>query len=284
MTDSGHQTRSPSVPEGLRDAQRGIHSSAEPRRRFDEASIYSESELGENSSAGLRILIVYDCLFPWSIGGAERWYRALAERLAANGHLVTYLTLRQWPPGNEPAIPGVRVIAVGPSLELYAGARRRLWPPLRFGLGVLWHLIRRRRAYDVVHTAAFPYWPLLAAAAVRPRGRYRLLVDWWEVWTAAYWRHYAGRVTGTIGWLVQRACVRLTPHAFCFSQLHARRLMAEGLRQPPTLLHGVYPGPTAPAAPGAHRHWVSAERMQAPGRSTPEMMVRYAGRLIPEKR
>ena len=24
---------------------------------------------------------MYDCLFPWTVGGAERWYRALAERL-----------------------------------------------------------------------------------------------------------------------------------------------------------------------------------------------------------
>ncbi|MEA2192962.1 MAG: hypothetical protein QOI73_3083, partial [Solirubrobacteraceae bacterium] len=41
----------------------------------------------------MRILIVYDCLFPYTIGGGERWYRNLAERLVADGHEVTYLTL-----------------------------------------------------------------------------------------------------------------------------------------------------------------------------------------------
>ena len=30
---------------------------------------------------------------------------------------------------------------------------------------MLWHLIRRGRQYDVVHTASFPYFSLLAAAA-----------------------------------------------------------------------------------------------------------------------
>ena len=33
---------------------------------------------------------------PHTVGGGERWYRNVAERLAADGHEVTYLTLRQW--------------------------------------------------------------------------------------------------------------------------------------------------------------------------------------------
>ena len=37
----------------------------------------------------MRVCLVYDCLFPWTYGGAERWYRNLAERLAAEGHEVT---------------------------------------------------------------------------------------------------------------------------------------------------------------------------------------------------
>ena len=43
----------------------------------------------------MKIAIVYDCLFPNTVGGAERWYRNLAERLGAS-HSVTYLTRRQW--------------------------------------------------------------------------------------------------------------------------------------------------------------------------------------------
>ena len=39
--------------------------------------------------------------------------------------------------------------------------RRRILPPLVFGLGVLWHLIRHGRRYDVVHTRLVPV--LLAA-------------------------------------------------------------------------------------------------------------------------
>ena len=57
----------------------------------------------------MRVCLVYDCLFPYTVGGAERWYRNLGERLAADGHEVTYLTLRQWDRGTDPGVPGVEV-------------------------------------------------------------------------------------------------------------------------------------------------------------------------------
>ena len=68
----------------------------------------------------MRICLVYDCLFPHTVGGAERWYRSLGERLAADGHEVSYLTLRQWDRGVDPGVPGVDVRAVGPRMALYS--------------------------------------------------------------------------------------------------------------------------------------------------------------------
>ena len=119
----------------------------------------------------MRICLVYDCLFPYTVGGAERWYRNLGERLAADGHDVSYLTLRQWGRGGRGEVDGVRVVPVGPRLALYTGdGRRRITPPVVFGLGVLWHLLRHGRDYDVVHTASFPYFSLLAAGLLRRPG------------------------------------------------------------------------------------------------------------------
>jgi hypothetical protein len=50
----------------------------------------------------VRICIVYDCLYPHTVGGAERWYRNVALRLAEDGHEVTYLTMRQWDAAGGP--------------------------------------------------------------------------------------------------------------------------------------------------------------------------------------
>ena len=37
----------------------------------------------------MRVCLVYDCLYPYTIGGAERWYRGLADGLVEHGHSVT---------------------------------------------------------------------------------------------------------------------------------------------------------------------------------------------------
>jgi len=215
----------------------------------------------------VRVCIVYDCLYPYTIGGAERWYRNLGERLAADGHDVTFLTLRQWERGEEPSVPGARVVAAGPRMALYtARGRRRLLPPLVFGAGVFVHLLRRGRRYDVVHTASFPYFSLLAASWARRPGRFRFVVDWHEVWTREYWSEYLGGLSGLIGWRVQERCLRVQQRAFCFSKLHERRLRELGLTGELTRLEGQYDGPVA----------------DEPRRARPVAV--FAGRLIPEKR
>jgi len=216
----------------------------------------------------MRICVVYDCLFPYTVGGAERWYRNLGERLAAEGHEVTYLTLRQWPRGQRGEVAGVRVVTAGPRMELYAeGGRRRILPPLAFGAGVLWHLLRHGGRYHVVHTASFPYFSLLAAALVRPLRRFRLVVDWHELWSRDYWLEYLGPVGGRIGLAVQSLCLRVPQRAFCFSQLHARRLRESGVNGELAVLEGEYAGSLEPHDP------VPAEPV-----------VVFAGRHIPEKR
>jgi glycosyltransferase involved in cell wall biosynthesis len=215
----------------------------------------------------MHVCLVYDCLYPYTVGGAERWYRNLAERLAASGHDVTFLTRRQWARDSDVDVPGVRVVAVSPRMELYAGGRRRLLPPLLFGLGVLRHLLRHGGRYDIVHTASFPYFSLLAAGIARKRRRFRLLVDWHEVWTRGYWSEYLGRLRGQVGWRIQLACIRLPQQAFCFSRLHEQRLREEGFAGELTRLEGQYTGAVQTAPPRPARP-----------------VAVFAGRHIPEKR
>jgi glycosyltransferase involved in cell wall biosynthesis len=215
----------------------------------------------------MRICLVYDCLFPWTVGGAERWMRNVGEALVTEGHDVTYLTRRQWEPGDEPAIPGIRVIAVSKAEPLYGPAgNRMLGQALRFGRGVARHLLTHRSDYDVVHVSASPFFGLAAVGLLRRLGGYRIATDWFEVWTDDYWTEYLGKAKGRIAALVQRACARIPQRAFCSSRLHARRLVELGIRGEPTILRG---------------QWTGSQERPTP--RPPEPLVVFAGRMIPEK-
>lgn len=217
----------------------------------------------------MRICLVYDCLFPWTVGGAERWTRNVGEALAAAGHDVTYLTRLQWGPDDVPNLPGIRVIAVSPAEELYGeDGNRTIGQALRFGRGVARHLRAHRDDYDVVHVSASPYFGVMAAGLVARvgGGRYRMAVDWHEVWSDSYWREYLGGPKGIAAQQVQRVCVRFPQQAFCFSQMHAQRLREEGLKGEPIVLRGEWAGPT-----------------ERPTPRPAEPLVVFAGRMIPDK-
>lgn len=214
----------------------------------------------------MRICIAYDCLYPWTIGGHERYLRELAAALARAGHDVTYATRRQWADGEDPSFDGVRVVAVAPAEPLYDEAGRRVvGQTLRYARGLAGHLLRRR--YDHVHLVSFPYFSLLAARPVLAARRTAMTVDWPEVWTWSYWRTYLGTAKGAVAWLVQRACIAATPRAFTFSDLHGGRLRASGFAGEAIRLAGMYTGPLEPVAGDGER----------------EPLVVFAGRHIPEK-
>jgi glycosyltransferase involved in cell wall biosynthesis len=237
------------------------------KRRLSGIRAHWETDVASGDSRP-RVCLVYDHLFPQTVGGAERWMRDLALRIAATGHDVTYVTMRHWEDTERPELAGVRVLGLTPAGRVYRRERRTLMPPLRFGLAVARHLWRHGSEYDIVHMASFPYFPLLGASVIGRRRKYALVVNWLEIWTKEYWRSYAGTAVGTIGWLVQQACVVMPHTAYCFSRMHARRLIDAGYSGTPVLLPGLYAGPVVPTP---------AENVD------PELVV-YAGRHVREKR
>jgi glycosyltransferase involved in cell wall biosynthesis len=219
----------------------------------------------------MRIALLYDCLYPHTIGGAERWHRNVAERLAEH-HEVTYVTRRQW--GDEGPGTPFPTVAVSEGGGLYTErGRRSIGPTLRFGWGVFRHLLRNADRYDVVHTASFPYFSVIAAAAALRlrRSRAPLVVDWHELWSREYWLEYLGPVAGRVGMAVQTLCVRLAGPSFTFSRLVEERLREHGFKGSIVRLSGEYAGPD------------HADRAD-PERPPPRPLAVFAGRHIREKR
>ncbi len=191
---------------------------------------------------GRQVCVIYDCLFPLTYGGAERWYRVLVDHLVDSGSTITYLTRRQWK-SDPPIWYGVDIVSVSGASELYdTRGTRRTRPAVAFGFGTFLWLLRHRRKFDAIVVASFPFFSLLAAKVALMGTRTPILVDFHEVWSTKYWRFYAGRFTGTLGAAIQRLCVRITAFAQVFAEENARRLRTLDYRGDVEVLAGLLPG------------------------------------------
>ena len=189
------------------------------------------------------------------------------------GHEVTYLTLRQWDRGERAERPG-RARRRGRPADGALHARRAPAHRCRRSCSApacSGTCCATARRYDVVHTASFPYFSLLAAGA---RAAAAAASGWWSTGTRSgrrdYWREYLGRVGGRDRLARCSAlCVRVPQRAFCFSRAArrggcARRACAARSR----CSRASTPAPLEPRR--------AARR--------PSRVVVFAGRHIPEKR
>ena len=135
----------------------------------------------------LKLAFVYDALFPYVKGGAERRYHELARRLAAE-HEVHCVTWQWWEGSATTTIDGITLHGVGTPPKLYgADGKRTVREAVAFARRLAPALLGRR--LDVIDCSATPYLPLYAAAAAARLSGTPLVATWHEVW-GEHWREY----------------------------------------------------------------------------------------------
>src|SRR5258708_29960872 len=71
------------------------------------------------SRPNIKIAIVYDAVYPYSLGGGERRYYELATRLAQSGHDVHWFGMHWWDGPRVMHKDGVTYHSICPKLPLY---------------------------------------------------------------------------------------------------------------------------------------------------------------------
>jgi glycosyltransferase involved in cell wall biosynthesis len=223
----------------------------------------------------LKLLILYETVYPDFIGGVELRNYELAAALCRRGHEVT---LAGFCSGLTSTVANLHIVSLGElGGHLYNRAgKRSTRQALRFAAAVRGLDLA---PYDAVETPNMPYVHLLplawkCAAAGKP-----LLITWYEHW-GAYWRGYVGRLKApayrAVEWLTSQlgtavtATSDLTRGRLAAARLAGRRPGAGG---PPGAVEILPCGITVP------RVWAAAGLGTGSG---PPLI--YAGRLLEHKR
>ena len=178
---------------------------------------------------------------------------------------MSYLTLRQWERGEQRrGRRGERSSRSGREwLSTRATAGAASHPRSSSAAGVLWHLLApRTRLRRGPHRLVSLLLPAGRRAAAPRAARYRIVVDWHEVWSRDYWVEYLGRAGRPCR---QRRAERSArgsrsvPSASRGST--PRRLRDGGLRGEVTVLEGEYAGALEASEPAVapSRSWCSRD-------------------------
>jgi glycosyltransferase involved in cell wall biosynthesis len=174
----------------------------------------------------MKIAFVYDGLYPYLKGGAERRYFELATRLS-DRHDVHYITWNHWGAARSAPHEGFTVHGVGVPRPFYGNdGKRTVGEAAAFAARLVPALLRER--YDVIDCSATPYLPLYSCALAARRTRTPLVATWHEFW-GDHWRAYLPErpAVARIAQHLEAGCRRLGDIRVAVSPFTARRL-AEG--------------------------------------------------------
>lgn len=153
-----------------------------------------------------KIALVYDAIFPYVTGGAEKRFFEVGKRLAKEGYDVHLYGMKSWTGPDTISESGMTLHGIMDKESLYtAKGRRSIGEAFRFGLAIF-HL--SKESFDVIDCCGFPYFSLFSLRLITWAKRKPLYCTWHEVWGREYWKRYLGPV-GIFGYAVEYIAARL---------------------------------------------------------------------------
>jgi glycosyltransferase involved in cell wall biosynthesis len=178
----------------------------------------------------LKIAYVYDALYPYLMGGAERRFHELAERLS-DRHDVHYITWTFWDGPSEVSRDGITLRGVGKPARMYgADGKRTVREAASFAARIV-PAIRSRR-YDIIDCSATPYLPLYACWLAARTTRTPVVATWHEFW-GEHWEEYLGHRgrVARVARSTEARAIRLGDRQVAVSPFTADRLTDAGLAE-----------------------------------------------------
>ena len=211
----------------------------------------------------MKIAYVYDAVYPWIKGGAEKRIYEISKRLVERGHEVHIFGMKHWNGEEVIMRDGVYLHGFCEPKDLYVEGRRSIKEAIYFARKVLFPLLKGD--FDIIDCQAFPYFPSFSAKICSSMKRIPLVITWLEVWDD-YWYEYLGK-KGIFGKVVERMTTHLTNKNIAISERTKRDLEKIAVKKEVTAIPmGIDFG--------------KIERIRATNEKSD---VIFAGRLIKEK-
>jgi glycosyltransferase involved in cell wall biosynthesis len=210
----------------------------------------------------MKIAFIYDAVYPWVKGGAEKRIYELGKRLIEGGDEVHVFGIKWWGRENIINYEGLILHGVCEPMELYINGKRSISEAIIFSLRLFPSLIKEK--FDIIDVSAFPYFSCFSVKLASILRNTPIVITWHEVW-GDYWYEYLRR-WGFFGKLIESQVSRLASKTIAVSSMTKKNLMALGVKNIHIIPNGI-----------------DLERIAEIPPSPEKCDILFAGRLIREK-
>lgn len=177
----------------------------------------------------MKIAYIYDVIYPYVKGGAEKRFWELAKRLSFKGHEVYLFGMKSWEGENSFIKEGVHIHGICKHHQLYLKTGlRSIAQVLYFTIHVLPVLWKKR--FDIIDCNAFPYLPFFPARLFSLLRKVPLVLTCQEIW-GSYWCSYMGVLKGSIARIIEKMVIRLSGNFVVYSNKIKKDIIRLGVNK-----------------------------------------------------
>ncbi|MGB9936887.1 MAG: glycosyltransferase family 4 protein [Methanobacterium sp.] len=165
----------------------------------------------------MKIAFIYDAVYPFVTGGAEKRIYELARRLILKGHEVHWYGIGWWWPEEgkrDIEFDGIKLHGVCKPMDLYNNGRRSIKEAIVFALKLFPKL--KQEKFDIIDCQGFPFFSCFTAKFYSLYNKSDLVITLHEVWND-YWYEYLGKA-GIFGKLIEKIVVNLSSNIIVVSE------------------------------------------------------------------
>src|SRR5260370_17451898 len=172
----------------------------------------------------IKMAFVYDAIYPYVKGGAEKRNYELSKRLAKQGYEVHIYGMKWWQGKDIIKKEGVYLHCICKSKPLYTKeGRRSIWQAIYFGIQCF-KLIKED--FTILECCGFPYFSLFTCKIISIIKRKNLFSTWHEVWGINYWKEYLGKIS-ILGIIIEKLSILMPDTIITVSDATAKRITKE---------------------------------------------------------
>jgi len=173
----------------------------------------------------MKLAFVYDAVYPWVKGGAEKRIFELGKKLIQNGHEVHIFGVKWWEGADIIIHESMVLHGVCKKMELYVKGRRSISEAVLFSIRLIPHLMRER--FDLIDVSVFPYFSCFSVKLVSVIRGTPVIFTWHEVW-GDYWYEYMGK-PGFLGKLAEIMVSKMASKSIAVSEMTKNGLGSLGV-------------------------------------------------------